>query len=75
MAEVGFKPKVDKAAQRLLVVETAIRLAHVARNTSKGKEARKALRIHMDALHKLCGVPDFKEADLEAALKEAFLNE
>jgi hypothetical protein len=72
VAEMGFRPTVDKGALRRAVIETAIKLAHVSRNTTRGKEARKALRAHMDVLHKLCGVPDFKDADLETALAEAF---
>lgn len=72
---IGFGTDDAKSKQREASLRTAIALAWWAKNGT-GKEARRALRAHMEALNTLCGVPtndDWKNVKLEDALKAAGL--
>jgi hypothetical protein len=73
--EIGFKAEDHKLKLQRKALKSAIEVAWVARNTTKGKEGRRALRIHMDDLYRLCNVAEFKESNLQQCLKEAGLDD
>lgn len=59
-----------KLDQQKLVLRSAVELAWWARN-GDGKQARRALRHHMEHMHVLCEVPDLKDTKLDDVLKTA----